>query len=167
MEKRIAVIDKENCNPEGCGGYLCIRVSPGNRMGNEVFVVGPDGKAQVNEDVCKDAESVTVKKCPFGAIHMVKLPEKLASQPVHRYGVDGFILYRLPTPVFGSVVGILGINGIGKSTAVKVLSRVFEPHLGKEKSHFSELLQYFKGNEAQVFFERLSKGQVSVSYKPQ
>ncbi len=167
MEKRIAVIDKENCNPEGCGGYLCIRVSPGNRMGNEVFVVGSDGKAQVNEDVCTDAESVTVKKCPFGAIHMVKLPEKLASQPVHRYGVDGFILYRLPTPVFGSVVGILGVNGIGKSTAVKILSRVLEPNLGKGKSDFSELLKYFKGSEAQVFFERLSKGQVRVSYKPQ
>ncbi len=167
MAKRIAVIDKENCNPEGCGGYLCIRVSPGNRMGNEVFVVGPDGKAQVNEDVCTDAESVTVNKCPFGAIHMVKLPEKLASQPVHRFGVDGFILYRLPTPVFGSVVGILGVNGIGKSTAIKILSRVLEPNLGKENSDFSGLLQYFKGSEAQVFFERLSKGQVRISYKPQ
>ncbi len=167
MAKRIAVIDKENCNPEGCGGYLCIRVSPGNRMGNEVFVVGPDGKAQVNEDVCTDAESVTVNKCPFGAIHMVKLPEKLASQPVHRFGVDGFILYRLPTPVFGSVVGILGVNGIGKSTAIKILSRVLEPNLGKENSDFSGLLQYFKGSEAQVFFEKLSKGQVRISYKPQ
>ncbi len=167
MAKRIAVIEKENCNPEGCGGYLCIRVSPGNRMGNEVFVVGSDGKAQVNEDVCTDAESVTVNKCPFNAIHMVKLPDKLASQPVHRYGVDGFILYRLPTPVFGSVVGILGVNGIGKSTAIKILSRVLEPNLGREKSDFSELLQYFKGNEAQVFFERLSRGQVRISYKPQ
>ncbi|MBI2663861.1 ribosome biogenesis/translation initiation ATPase RLI [Candidatus Woesearchaeota archaeon] len=165
--KRIAVIDKEKCNPVGCGGYLCIRVSPGNRMGNEVFVVGADGKAQVNEDVCTDAESVTVKKCPFNAIHMVKLPDKLASQPVHRYGRDGFILYRLPTPMFGSVVGILGVNAIGKSTAVKILSRVLSPNLGKDKSDFSELLSYFKGSEAQLFFERLSKGQIAVSYKPQ
>ena len=166
--KRIAVIEKEKCNPVGCGGYLCIRVSPGNRMGNEVFIVGPDGKAQVNEDVCTDAESITVKKCPFNAIHMVKLPDRLASQPVHRFGRDGFVLYRLPTPIFGSVVGILGVNGIGKSTAVKVLSRVLEPNFGKEKGgSFSELLQYFKGSESQIFFERLGNGQIKVSYKPQ
>ncbi len=167
MERRIAVIDKESCNPEGCGGFLCIRVSPGNRMGKEVFVIGPDGKAQVNEENCTDAESVTVKKCPFNAIHMIKLPERLASQPVHRFGKDGFILYRLPTPAFNTVVGILGVNGIGKSTAVKILSRMFEPNLGKEKSNFSELLHYFKGSEAQLFFERLSKGQIKISYKPQ
>lgn len=167
MDRRIAVIEKEKCNPEGCGGFLCIRVSPGNRMGKEVFVIGADGKAQVNEEVCTDAESITVNKCPFGAIHMVKLPEKLASQPVHRFGKDGFILYRLPTPVFGSVVGVLGVNGIGKSTAIKILSRMLSPNLGREKADFSELLQYFKGSEAQLFFERLSKGQVKVSYKPQ
>jgi len=167
MTKRIAVIEKDKCNPVGCGGYLCIRVSPGNRMGKEVFVVGPDGKAQVNEDVCTDAESITVKKCPYGAIHMINLPDKLASEPVHRFGKDGFILYRLPTPVFGSVVGILGVNGIGKSTAVKILSRILEPNLGKEKSNFSELLQYFKGSQAQLFFEKLNRGDVKVSYKPQ
>ena len=167
MENRIAVIEKDKCNPVGCGGYLCIRVSPGNRMDREVFVKGSDGKAQVNEKNCTDAESVTVKKCPFGAIHMVKLPEKLTSQPVHRYGKDGFVLYRLPTPVFGSVVGVLGVNGIGKSTAVNVLSRFLEPNLGKEKSSFGELLAYFKGSEAQAFFERLSNGQITASYKPQ
>ena len=124
MDKRIAVIEKDKCNPAGCGGYLCIRVSPGNRMGKEVFVVGPDGKAKVNEDVCTDAESVTVKKCPFGAIHMVKLPERLVGKPVHRFGSDGFILYSLPSPSFGCVTGILGVNSIGKSTAVRVLSRL-------------------------------------------
>ena len=167
MEKRIAVIEKEKCNPISCGGFLCIRVSPGNRMGREVFVKGPDGKAQVNEENCTDAESVTVKKCPFKAIHMVKLPQKLTSQPVHRYGKDGFILYGLATPVFGKVVGILGVNGIGKSTAIKILSRFLEPNLGKEKSDFQELLQYFKGSEAQLFFEKLGKNEIKISYKPQ
>ena len=167
MEKRIAVIEKEKCNPTSCGDFLCIRVSPGNRMGREVFVKGPDGKAQVNEENCTDAESVTVKKCPFKAIHMVKLPQKLTSQPVHRYGKDGFILYGLPTPVFGKVVGILGVNGIGKSTAIKVLSRFLKPNLGKEKSDFHELLQYFKGSEAQLFFEKLGKNEITISYKPQ
>ena len=167
MEKRIAVVEKEKCNPVSCGDFLCIRVSPGNRMGKEVFVKGPDGKAQVNEENCTDAESVTVKKCPFSAIHMVKLPQKLTTQPVHRHGKDGFILYSLPMPVFGKTVGVLGVNGIGKSTALKILSRFLEPNLGKEKSSFQELLKYFKGSESQLFFEKLSKNQIKVSYKPQ
>jgi ATP-binding cassette, sub-family E, member 1 len=168
MAKRIAVIEKDKCNPTGCGGYLCIRVSPGNRMGKEVFVIGEDGKAQVNEEVCTDAESITVKKCPFAAIHMIKLPEQLTTNPVHRFGKDGFILYSLPSPMFGSVVGVLGVNGIGKSTAVKILSQVQKPNMGGDKEQeFADLITYFKGSEAQHFFEKLSKGEVTVSYKPQ
>ncbi len=175
MQRRIAVIEKEKCNPQGCGGYLCMRVSPGNRMGNEVFVVGPDGKAQVNEGICTDAESITVKKCPFGAIHMVKLPEKLTEKPVHRFGVDGFSLFSLPVPLFGQVNGILGINGIGKSTAVKVIAQMLQPNFGlaaagkadSEKKPVDKLIQMFKGSEAQVFFEKVRDGKIMVSMKPQ
>ena len=171
MARRIAVIEKEKCNPTGCGGYLCVRVSPGNRMGREVFVIGPDGKAQVNEDVCTDAESITVKKCPFGAIHMVKLPEKLTGKPIHRFGIDGFSLFSLPVPLFGKVNGILGINGIGKSTAVKVIAQMLQPNFGiaaaAEKEPISKLIQMFKGSEAQVFFEKVRDGKIRVSMKPQ
>ena len=167
MAKRIAVIDKEKCNPQGCGGYLCIRICPNNRAGKDCKVVGADGKAEIHEEACNDACSICVKKCPFGAIHMVNLPDKLTTQPVHRFGRDGFILYKLPTPVFGRVTGILGNNGIGKSTSLKILSRILEPNLGKESGSFSELMQYFKGSEAQTFFEKLNKGQIKISYKPQ
>ncbi len=172
--RRIAVIEKEKCNPQGCGGYLCIRASPGNRMGNEVFVVGPDGKAQVNEEVCTDAEAITVKKCPFSAIHMVKLPEKLTGKPIHRFGIDGFALFSLPVPLFGHVNGILGINGIGKSTAVKAVAQMLKPNFGAktdepgdEKEALGRLIQMFRGSEAQAFFEKAMEGKVKASFKPQ
>ncbi|MBI2144766.1 ribosome biogenesis/translation initiation ATPase RLI [Candidatus Woesearchaeota archaeon] len=171
--RRIAVIEKDKCNPQGCGGYLCLRVSPGNRMGKEVFVIGPDGKAQVNEEVCTDAESITVKKCPFNAIHMVKLPEKLTDKPIHRFGTDGFELFSLPAPLFGQVNGILGINGIGKSSAIKVIAQMLQPNFGKatEKKSAAEsinaLIQMFRGSEAQAFFERIRDGKLKVSVKPQ
>jgi ATP-binding cassette, sub-family E, member 1 len=36
----------------------------------------------------------------------------------------------LPTPIPGEVLGILGMNGTGKSTALKILSGDLEPNLG-------------------------------------
>src|SRR3989338_2559544 len=144
--KRIAVIDKERCNPVGCGGYLCIKKCPLNRMGLEAIVVGPDRKAQINEEVATDACQVCVNICPFNAIHMVNLPDQLTKRPMHRYSKDGFILYILPTPIFGKVLGVVGVNGIGKSTAIKILAGVLKPNLGRYKeADFSGLTRYFKG----------------------
>ena len=164
---RIAVIEKEKCNPVGCGGYLCIRMCPVNRQGKECIVIGPDKKALIHEDVCTDACSVCVKICPFGAIHMVNLPAELEF-PLHKYGVDGFRLYKLPFPVFGKVVGILGINGIGKSTAIKVLAQVEKPNFGKQvEASIDEVINYFKGTEAHLFFEKVKKNEIKVAYKPQ
>ncbi len=166
---RIAIVHKERCNPKGCGGYLCMRICPMNRQGLECKTIDPvDQKIRINPELTSDACSICQNRCPFGAISIIKLPEELAKQPVHQYGTNGFHLYNLPMPVFGKVVGIVGRNGIGKSTAIKILAGQLIPNLGTEKeaSH-SELLEYFKGTEAQVFFEKLAKGEIKVSYKPQ
>src|SRR3989338_7329220 len=165
---RIAVVHKERCNPVGCGGYLCIRVCPENRMGKECIVVDPvDKKIKINEEQCGPGVTIAANKCPFDAIHIINLPQELEN-PIHRYGQNGFALYSLPTPIFGKVVGIVGRNGIGKSTAIKILAGVLKPNFGKEKeSSYEELIQYFKGTEAQIFFEKMKRGEIKVSYKPQ
>ncbi len=166
---RIAIVHKERCNPQGCGGYLCMRMCPMNRQGLECITVDPvDKKIKINPELTSDACSIDQNCCPFGAISLVNLPEELTKQPIHQYGVNGFHLYNLPMPVFGQVVGILGRNGIGKSTAIKILAGVLKPNLGKEnEASVQELLAYFKGTESQVFFEKLAKGEIKVSYKPQ
>ena len=47
-------------------------------------------------------------------------------------------------------------------------SQAMKPNLGKEKeANYDELLTYFKGSEAQGFFEKLRDGKIKVSYKPQ
>jgi ATP-binding cassette subfamily E protein 1 len=166
---RIVIVEKERCNPEGCGGYLCARVSPSNRAGKEAFYKDVDGKIGVNEALVSEIDQIACNKCPFGALKMINLPSALEETPVHRYGKNGFLLYRLPVPIFGKVVGILGRNGIGKSTAVKILAGQLASNLGnaERESSMKELIQHFKGNEAQGYFEKLRDKKISLSYKPQ
>ena len=70
-------------------------------------------------------------RCPFEAINIINLPTNLESQVTHRYSANSFKLHRLPTPRPGQVLGLVGTNGIGKSTALKILSGKLKPNLGK------------------------------------
>lgn len=70
--------------------------------------------------------------------------------------------------MFGQVVGIVGKNGIGKSTAIKILAGMLKPNFGREEeASYEELLKQFKGTEAQNYFEALASGKIKVAYKPQ
>ena len=152
----------------GCGDYLCIRVCPVNRKGDECIFKTDDGKVGINEELCIGC-GICPKKCPFEALDVVNLPEELKKEPVHRYTENGFALYNLPIPINNKVVGIIGKNGIGKTTALKILAGVEKPNLGNigKPAGYDELIDYFKGSEAQGFFEKLKKGKVTVSYKLQ
>ncbi|MDO8661396.1 MAG: ribosome biogenesis/translation initiation ATPase RLI, partial [Candidatus Woesearchaeota archaeon] len=166
---RIAIIQKDKCNPIGCGNYLCARLCPVNREGTECISVGPDKKAFIDEKLCTGC-GICPNRCPFGAISIINLPEQLDA-PIHRYGQNGFHLYNLPIPIFGKVVGIVGRNGIGKSTAIKILAGSIKPNLGADNPEKQDIateliIKRFRGTEAQAYFERLKKG-LKVSFKPQ
>ena len=164
---RIAVVRKERCNPQGCGNYLCIRVCPVNREGKDCITKDPETKVKVDPYLCVGCQ-ICVVKCPFDVFYITNLPEDLCKQPIHQYGINGFKLYSLPAPVFGKVVGVVGRNGIGKSTAMRIIAGLMKPNLGKDTdAEFEEVIKFFKGKEAQRFFEQLKAGTVRVAFKPQ
>lgn len=169
MRERIAVIDREKCHPQDCGNYLCAKLCPVNRTGSDCITPGSDGKARIDELLCTSC-GICPKRCPFGAITIINLPAAIKEgESVHRYGQNLFELFSLPSPLPGKSVGMVGKNGIGKSTVVKILSGVIHPNLGRlgEEVPLTEVVRHFRGREIQTFFDQLQKGTATIAYKPQ
>lgn len=117
---RIAIVDPEKCKPNKCRGE-CKKGCPVNRLGKQCIIVSPTSSvALLSESLCIGC-GICVKKCPFGAIQIINLPANLSKETTHRYGENLFKLHRLPMPRPGQVLGLVGSNGTGKSTAVGFL----------------------------------------------
>lgn len=168
MTHRVAVLDKENCQTKKCG-LECIKYCPVNKMGQDCIVLNEEtAKAQIDEDICNGC-GICVKVCPFDAITIVNLAEELKSDKIHQYGQNAFRLYRIPSLKKGQVMGLLGRNGIGKSTVVSILSGNLRPNLGNYDSppEWSEVLKHFQGTELKPHFEKIANNELKASIKPQ
>ncbi len=163
---RIAIVHKDRCHSKKCG-QECIIYCPRVRTGDETVVIGENGRAVVSEELCVGC-GICVKKCPFEALDIIQLPEELDT-PVNRYGPNAFVLYGLPQPVSGKVTGVLGPNGIGKSTAVKILSGQIRPNLGifDHEVSWKEVLDNYAGTELFEYLQKVSEKSIKASIKPQ
>jgi len=163
---RLAIVHKERCHSKKCG-QECIAYCPRVRTGDETVKIGDDGRAEISEELCVGC-GICVKKCPFDALDIIQLPEELDT-PITRYGPNAFVLYGLPQPVAGKVTGILGPNGIGKSTAIKILSGQMKPNLGifDHEVDWAEILKYYAGTELLDYLKQVAAKTIKVSIKPQ
>jgi ATP-binding cassette subfamily E protein 1 len=127
-----------------------------------------NNKAVIVESLCTGC-GICVKKCPFQAISIVNLPDELEKDCSHRFGENTFKLFRLPTPSSSVVLGLLGQNGIGKTTTLRILSGEVKLNLGNYKNppDWNEMVQHFRGSTLQDYFQKMGEGKLRISHKPQ
>jgi len=165
---RIAVVDEAKCNSSECQ-LECINFCPVNRkkQENECVYLNDKEVSTIEEELCIGCK-ICQNKCPFDAISIVNLSEE-GGELIHQYDKNAFRLYNLPAPKQGKVVGLLGRNGIGKSTALNILAGEIKPNLGhyqKEQS-WQDIIKSFRGTEIQNYLKKLHEKDIEVSYKPQ
>lgn len=169
MTHRVGVLDKDLCQPQKCG-LECIKYCPVNKSGSDCIILNEESpkKAQIDEDICNGC-GICVKVCPFDAITIVNLASELATDKIHQYGPNSFRLYKLPTPKKGEVVGLLGRNGMGKSTVVNILAGKLKPNLGRYENppEWEEIFKHYSGTELKQHFQKIEQNQIRASIKPQ
>ncbi|XP_046670683.1 protein Pixie [Homalodisca vitripennis] len=165
---RIAIVNTDKCKPKRCR-QECKKSCPVVRMGKLCIEVTPNDKlAVISEELCIGC-GICVKKCPFEAITIINLPSNLEKDTTHRYSQNSFKLHRLPIPRPGEVLGLVGTNGIGKSTALKILAGKQKPNLGRYSSppDWTEILSHFRGSELQNYFTKILEDDLKALIKPQ
>lgn len=161
-------MSSDKCKPKKCR-QECKKSCPVVRTGKMCIEVGASSKlAFISEELCVGC-GICVKKCPFDAIHIIKLPTNLAKDTTHRYGPNSFKLHRLPMPRPGQVLGLVGTNGIGKSTALKVLAGKLKPNLGRFDSppDWQEILTNYRGSDLQNYFTKILEDDIKAIIKVQ
>lgn len=167
---RIVILDHERCKPNTTAfDYLRKHAKPCSKFKNGCIQVH-DNKINIREDACPACLN-TAKRCPNDAVRVANVPHTLAPSVMYRYGPNTFKLHRLPMPRADQVLGLVGTNGIGKSTALQILAGRLLPNLGfVDQPEWSDVQAQFRGSELQTYFARLldKPGQAMITVmKPQ
>ena len=163
---RVAVLIEERCKPNSNAFAYLQKYST---MCERECIQIEGNKCKILESACPVCFT-RVKHCPDGAVKIINLPEELDTDLTHSFGENSFRLFRLPSPRQDKIIGILGPNGIGKSTAINLLSGSFRPNLGdwqQPPPDWEEIISTFPRGELRDYLSLVSEGQISIAVKPQ
>ena len=163
---RVAVLLEERCKPNSNAFAYLKKYSA---MCDRECIQFEGDKCKIIEAACPVCLT-RAKHCPDDAVKIINLPEELDSEMTHCYGENGFRLFRLPSPRQEQVVGILGSNGIGKSTAINLLSGTFMPNLGEwanPNPDWQDVISSFPRGELRDYLDLVSNDNISIAVKPQ
>ncbi|MFX0182864.1 MAG: ribosome biogenesis/translation initiation ATPase RLI [Candidatus Hodarchaeota archaeon] len=165
---RIVVLDTDKCKPKKCVKE-CRGSCPVVRSGTEMFEFEtPVSQPIIHEQFCTGC-GICPRICRFHALTIINTPERLDEDLTHRFGRNGFSLFRLPLIKPGRVNGLVGQNGTGKSTALKILSGDIIPNFGDhdKEPNWNRVHDYYKGTELQNYFQKMIDGEIKCVRKPQ
>eukprot|EP00501_MAST-03F_sp_TOSAG23-6_P001546 GSMAST32.ASY1.ANO1.1610.1 assembled CDS len=131
-KKRIAILDQDLCKPHSRAfDYLrkAARSCPAE------CITVKKKRIVIIEEAC-GACLMRAKRCPDGAVKVVQLPSGLQAT-THSFGKNCFRLHGLPTPKKGTVLGLLGSNGTGKTEV--------------EAPGWLDIVKYYRGSELQSY----------------
>jgi|TARA_B100001996_G_scaffold11563_1_gene9662 ATP-binding cassette subfamily E protein 1 len=163
---RVAVLLEERCKPNSNAFAYLKKYSA---MCDRECIQVEGSKCKILETACPVCFT-RAKHCPDDAVKIINLPEELDTDLTHSFGENSFRLFRLPSPRQDQIVGILGPNGIGKSTAINLLSGSFRPNLGdwaNPPPEWEHVISTFPRGELRDYLALVSRGEVSIAVKPQ
>jgi ATP-binding cassette subfamily E protein 1 len=161
----VVILDHDKCKVKSPAWNYLRRIC--GACGSECISL-QEKKIVILEEACAACIN-RASKCPDDAVKIVKVPTNMTTDTTHLYGMNQFKLHGLPQPRPGHVLGLLGTNGIGKSTALKVLANKIKPNLGRlaDPSSWQDIITYYRGSDLQNYFTKLVTDEYTCVMKPQ
>ncbi len=184
--KKVYLVDYDLCTQRFCG-RICITKCPitlsnanvkPNKKKQEIPIYFQESakKVRINEDVCLKC-GICLNICPTNAIYVKNiLEEPTEITPTHKYlpkeDKEGFRLYNLPTLISGKVSGLLGPNGIGKTTVLEIIAGRLKPNFGdpnlnQEQLKWQSIIKNVRESEMRNHFNAIAQNDRKIAYKQQ